>query len=107
MGLYSGCAHLLIITLALSRGDNPRTSASPYEYFSQRVLAPISLLQKSSGGLPYLLSNHHVQVMLRLIDMRAHWHNAADTMRIRFTRPRARRMHDAVLGTAQKVRAAA
>jgi hypothetical protein len=45
--------------------------------------------------------------MLRLIDMRAHGHNAAHTMRIRLARPCARCMHDAVFGTAQEIRAAA
>lgn len=45
--------------------------------------------------------------MLCLIDMSAHRDNAADTMWIRLTPPCARRVHDAVLGTAQKVRAAA
>ena len=45
--------------------------------------------------------------MLRLIDMRAHRHNAADTMRVGLTWPRARCVHDAVFRTPQKVGAAA
>jgi hypothetical protein len=45
--------------------------------------------------------------MLRLIDVRAHRHDAAHTMRIRLARPGAWRMHDAVFGASQKVRTAA
>lgn len=41
--------------------------------------------------------------MLRLIDMRAHRHDAAHAMRIRLTGPGARRVHDAVLGAPQEV----
>lgn len=42
--------------------------------------------------------------MLRLIDVRAHRHDAAHTMRIRLARPGAGRMHDAVFSASQKVR---
>jgi hypothetical protein len=45
--------------------------------------------------------------MLRLIDVRAHRHDAAHTMRIRLARPGAGRMHDAVFCTSQKVRTTA
>jgi hypothetical protein len=45
--------------------------------------------------------------MLRLIDMRAHGHDAADAVWVRLARPRARRVHDAVFGAAQEIRAAA
>jgi hypothetical protein len=55
----------------------------------------------------YLLSNYDVQVMLRLIDVRAHRHDAAHTLRIGLARPGAWRMHDAVFGTSQKVRTTA
>jgi len=41
--------------------------------------------------------------MLRLIDVRAHRYDAAHTMRVGLARPGARRMHDAVFGTSQKV----
>ena len=53
-----------------------------------------------------LLRHHDIEIMLRLVDMRAHGHDAAHARRIRLARPRARRMHDAVLGGAQKVRRA-
>ena len=55
----------------------------------------------------YLLSNYDVQIMLRLIDVRAHRHDAAYTMRIRLARPGAGRMHDAIFCTSQKVRTTA
>ena len=45
--------------------------------------------------------------MLRLIDVRAHRHDAAHTMRVGLARPGAWRMHDAVFGTSQKVRTTA
>jgi len=45
--------------------------------------------------------------MFRLINMRAHRHNAAHAMRICLAPPRARRMHDAVLGGPQKICTAA
>ena len=45
--------------------------------------------------------------MLCLIDVRAHWHDAAHTVRVGLARPGAWRMHDAVFGTSQKVRTTA
>jgi hypothetical protein len=56
---------------------------------------------------PYLLRNDNIQIMLCLIDVSAHWHDAADAMRIRLGGPRARCVHDAVFRTPQKVGAAA
>ena len=51
----------------------------------------------------YLLGHDDVEIVLCLVDVRAHGHDAADAVRVRLARPRARRVHDAVLGAAQEV----
>lgn len=63
--------------------------------------------EREKGGPPHLLRNDDIQVMFRLIDVGAHGHNARDAVRIRLARSRAGRVHDAVLGAAQEVGAAA
>jgi len=45
--------------------------------------------------------------VLRLINMRTHGHDATHSVRIRLALPRARRMHDAVLGRPQEISRAA
>ena len=55
----------------------------------------------------YLLGNDDVKIVLCLVDVRAHGHDAADAVRVRLARTRARRVHDAVLGATQKVGTAA
>ena len=45
--------------------------------------------------------------MLRLVEVRAHGHNATHAVRIRLTLPGAGGVHDAVLGAAQEVGATA
>lgn len=52
----------------------------------------------------YLLSDNDIQIMLRLINMRAHGHDATHSSRIRLARPRAGRMHNAILRRPQEIR---
>ena len=54
-----------------------------------------------------LLGDDDVEVVLGLVDVRAHGHDARDVRGVRLGRPRRRRMHDAVFGRAEEVRRAA
>jgi hypothetical protein len=44
-----------------------------------------------------LLRNDNIEIVLRLVNVRAHGHNATHTRRIRLARARTRRVHDTVL----------
>lgn len=49
------------------------------------------------------LGDYHVKVVLSLVDVCAHWNDAADADGVRLRWPRRGRVHDAVLGGAQEV----
>ena len=49
------------------------------------------------------LRHHDVQVVLRLVDVRAHGHDAGHAVLVGLRRPRRRRVHNAVLGGPQEV----
>jgi len=51
----------------------------------------------------YLLGHNDVEVVLRLVDVCAHGHDAAHAGRVRLAGPGARGMHDADLRTAQEI----
>ena len=55
----------------------------------------------------YLFGDNDIEVMLRLIHMCTHGHDTGDTRWVRLARARTRRVHDAVLGTAEEIRATA
>lgn len=99
MGWYSGCAHFLIMTRARSRGDKPRTSARPCR-IAQNHVYEVLLIEDT-----HLFRDDDVQIVLCLVHMRRHRHNAADANRIGLAGTRAGRVHDTVLRRAQKVRA--
>lgn len=58
--------------------------------------------QAAHVGEP-LLRDDDVEVVLRLVDVRAHGHDARHARGVRLGRPRRRRVHDAVFGRAQEV----
>lgn len=75
-----------------------------------------ALVDDDPGALPWAQAAHvgeaglgddDVQVVLRLVDVRAHGHDAADADGVRLGRPRRGRVHDAVLGRPQEVGRAA
>ena len=51
-----------------------------------------------------LLRDDDVEIVLRLVDVRAHWHDAGHARGICFAGPGRGRVHDAVLGGAQEIR---
>jgi len=53
------------------------------------------------------LSNNNIEIMLRLVNMRAHRHDARHARGVRLRRPRRGRVHDAVLRGPQEVRRSA
>jgi hypothetical protein len=71
-----------------------------------------TLVDNHAGALPRrqasnvcepLLGNDDIQVVFRLVNVRAHGHDATHAGRIRLGRTRRRRVHDAVLGGAQEI----
>lgn len=57
--------------------------------------------------MSYLLSNNDIQVVLGLVNVRAHGDDAADTSGVGLAGASARSVHDRVLGAAQEVGRAA
>jgi len=51
----------------------------------------------------YLLRNHDIQIVLGLINMRTHRHNATHSVRVRLAPPRTGRVHNAVFSRPQEV----
>ena len=90
------------MTLALSLGESPLTSARPCATISTH---PTDFHRSNQEGT-YLFCDYNIQIMLCLINVRTHWYDTAHTRGISLARPSAGRMHDAILGASQEVGAA-
>ena len=87
------------MTLARSRGERPRTSASPWDESqpSECTRTPQST---------YLLCHNNVEIMLGLIDMSTHGHDAAKARWICLRGAGRRRVHDGIFRGPQEIRRA-
>lgn len=88
-----------MMTRARSLGERPRTSARPY----REAVNYIFFCCSRAIGETYLLGNNNIQIVLGLVNVRAHRDDAADTGGIGLAGAGARGVHDRVLGGAEEI----